>query len=83
MIVNRDKITEIESFILSCGTHMLQKQSIENTRRRGINIIRECRELIQRCDECDWKIMWNSKNTCDEYDKGSRSRSGVQNNYEK
>ena len=41
--------------------------------RRGIKIIIKCREWRKRCNECNAKITWKSKNECEDCEKVNRS----------
>ena len=43
----------------------------------------KCSEWRKRCNECGRKITWNSKNMCDECDKGSRCSLDMMNNEKK
>ena len=67
----------LRNLITTYGLHLLKNEWMLNEIRRGTNRMSECRELLQKCNECNNKIMWNSKNACEDCDKVNRSSLNV------
>ena len=69
VIGKSDNMMHVKNLTLSCGIHMTLKQLMLNARRRDTKRMVKCRELRQRCKQCNKKIKWNIKNACEECDK--------------